>query len=234
MRIILAAVFFLALILHVAAQNAALLPSISEARAKSDLEVDKKAAGWAESLALNDPAKNARLAAVISSHLRAIRDWHNTHPPSTVPAGINPVTGLTLSELDRQVIANSTQPKSYHADLMNGLRLELSEAQVEAVLDKYTVGKVAFTMKGYQAIVPDLTAAEAATILAYLKEARERSIDFKNMNQISVIFEIYKTKSEQFLISNGRNWRALYKSYTDSLKAKKSADAAAKAAATPR
>jgi hypothetical protein len=39
------------------------------------------------------------------------------------------------------------------------------------------------------------------------------------MNQISVIFEIYKTKSEQFLISNGRNWRALYKSYTDSLKA---------------
>jgi hypothetical protein len=73
------------------------------------------------------------------------------------------------------------------------------------------------------------TVAEATTILGYLKEARERAIDFKNMNQISVIFEIYKTKSEQFLISNGRNWRALYKSYTDSLKAKKAADAAAKA-----
>ncbi len=234
MRIILAALFFLAFIQRAAAQNTTPLPAIVEARTKSDLEADKKAASWAESLALNDPSKNARVAALISTHLRAIRDWHNTHPPSSVPAGINPVTGLALSELDRQVIANSAQPKSYHADLMTGLRYELTEAQVEAILDKYTVGKVAFTMKGYQAIVPDLTAAEATTILGYLKEARERSIDFKNMNQISVIFEIYKTKSEQFLISNGRNWRALYKSYTDALKAKKSADAAAKAAATPR
>ncbi len=234
MRLILAALLSFTLIHHAAAQNAAPLPPSAEARAKSDLEADKKSAGWAESLALNDPAKTARVATVISTHLRTIRDWHNAHPPSTVPAGINPVTGLPLSELDRQVIANSAQPKSNHVDLMTGLRRELTETQVEAVLDKYTVGKVAFTMKGYQAIVPDLTAAEAATILGYLKEARERAIDFKNMNQISVIFEIYKTKSEQFLISNGRNWRALYKSYTDSLKAKKTADSAAKAAATPR
>ena len=234
MRHILAALVSFALIHHAAAQNPAALPAGAEARAKSDLEADKKAVSWADSLALNDPAKTARVAAVISTHLRAIRDWHNAHPPSTVPAGINPVTGLPLSELDRQVIANSAQPKSYHADLMTGLRRELNEAQVEAVLDKYTVGKVPFTMKGYQAIVPDLTAAEATTILGYLKEARERAIDFKNMNQISVIFEIYKTKSEQFLISNGRNWRALYKSYTDSLKAKKAAEAAAKAATTSR
>jgi transcriptional regulator with XRE-family HTH domain len=132
------------------------------------------------------------------------------------------VLRLDFAELARQV-AQATPP-----------RRELTEAQVEAVLDKYTVGKVPFTMKGYQAIVPDLTAAEATTILGYLKEARERAIDFKNMNQISVIFEIYKTKSEQFLISNGRNWRVLYKSYTDSLKAKKAADAAAKAATTSR
>ena len=234
MRLIFAALCSFALCLHVAAQNPTSLPANPEARTPSDLEADKKAANWAESLTLNDPAKTARVATLISTHLRAIRDWHNAHPPSTVPAGINPVTGLPLSELDRQVIANSAQPKSYHTDLMIGLRRELTEAQVEAVLDKYTVGKVAFTMKGYHAIVPDLTTAEAATILGYLKEARERAIDFKNMNQISVIFEIYKTKSEQLLINHGRNWRALYKAYTDALKAKKAADAAAKAAAVPR
>ena len=85
-------------------------------------------------------------------------------------------------------------------------------------------------MKGYHAIVPDLTDAEAATILGYLKEARERAVDYKNMNQISAIFEIYKTKSEQFLNSNGRSWKALYKSYTDAIKTKKAADAAAKSA----
>lgn len=60
-------------------------------------------------------------------------------------------------------------------------------------------------MKGYHAITP----AEAATILGFLKPARAAAIDYKNMKQISAIFEIYKTKSEQFLNSNGRNWKQL-------------------------
>jgi hypothetical protein len=190
---------------------------------KSDLEQDKKAAEWVASLALADPAKEARVKAVIVTHLRTIRDWHNSHPPTTVPAGINPVTGKPLSTLDRQIIANSAMPKSVHADLMAGLRADLAEPQVEAVLDKYTIGKVAFTMNGYRAIVPDLTDAEAATILGFLKQAREEAVDYKNMNQISAIFEIYKTKSEQFLNANGRNWKQLYQAYSDAAKAKKAA-----------
>jgi hypothetical protein len=51
----------------------------------------------------------------------------------------------------------------------------------------------------------------------------EQAIDYKNMNQISAIFEIYKTKSEQYLKSNGRNWRQLYKAYVDKVKAEKEA-----------
>ena len=79
-------------------------------------------------------------------------------------------------------------------------------------------------MQGYKAIVPDLTAEEETKILSFLKQAREQAIDYKNMNQISAIFEIYKTKSEQYLNSNGRNWRQLYKTYTDAVKAKKAAE----------
>jgi hypothetical protein len=45
------------------------------------------------------------------------------------------------------------------------------------------------------------------------------------MNQISAIFEIYKTKCEQFLNSNGRSWRQLYKAYVDKVKAEKEAAA---------
>ena len=89
------------------------------------------------------------------------------------------------------MIANSAMPRSVHQNLMAGLRQDLSAEQVEAVLDKYTVGKVAFTLAGYHAIVPDLTPAEAATILGFLKQAREEAVDYKNMNQISAIFEIY-------------------------------------------
>ncbi len=199
--------------------SAAVPPQTAQAHA--DADVVKKAGEWVASLKLDNSAKAARVQEVIATHLKTIRDWHNEHPFTTVPAGINPVTGKPLSQLDRQIIANSAMPKSVHENLMSGLRKDLTAEQVEAILDKYTVGKVAFTMKGYQAIVPDLTPAEEATILGFLEQAREEAVDYKNMNQISAIFEIYKTKSEQYLNSNGRSWKALYKAYTDAIKAKK-------------
>jgi len=43
--------------------------------------------------------------------------------------------------------------------------------------------------------------------------------------EFSAIFEIYKTRSEQFLNANGRDWKAMYKAYTDAVKAKKAAAA---------
>jgi len=193
------------------------------ARAKSDADQQQKAAKWVASLTLNDPAKEGRLQDVISTHLKTVRDWHNDHPYTTVPPGINPRTGEKFTNLDRQMIADSAMPPSVHEDLMAGLRRDLTEEQVEAILDQYTVGKVAFTLKGYHAIVPDLTAEEEETILGFLRQAREQAVDYKNMNQISAIFEIYKTKSEQYLNSRGRDWKALYKAYVNARKAEKAA-----------
>jgi hypothetical protein len=195
--------------------------STEEATAKANAELDKKSEVWVTELKLNDAAKEKRVAAAVAKHLKAVRDWNNEHPFTTVPAGINPATGNKLSELDRQVIANSAIPVAVHESLMSVLKNELSQEQVEAILDKYTIGKVAFTLKGYKAIVPDLTQEEEAKITEQLKQAREQAIDFKNMRQISAIFEIYKTKCEQYLNSNGRNWRQLYKAYTEKVKAQK-------------
>lgn len=195
--------------------------AVSTPSTKSDTEQEKKAAGWVASLNLNDPAKESRVKTVIGTHLKTVRDWHNEHPATIVPARLNPVTGKPLSSLDRQMIADSAMPKSVHADLLTGLRKDLTEPQVEAILDKYTVGKVAFTLAGYHAIVPDLTKEEETTILGFLKQAREEAVDYKNMNQISAIFEIYKTKSEQYLNAKGRNWKALYQAYSEAAKARK-------------
>jgi hypothetical protein len=200
----------------------------AQALIKSNAEVDKKAAGWTAGLKLTDSEKEKRVTNAIAVHLKTIRDWHNSHPFSSVPAGINPVTGNKLSDLDRQVIANSAMPASIHKDLMDALKSELTPEQIEYILDQYTIGKVAFTLKGYKAIVPDLTPEEETKITEFLKQAREQAIDYKNMNQISAIFEIYKTKSEQYLNSNGRSWRQLYKAYTDKINAEKAAAAAAK------
>ena len=188
-------------------------------------EILSKAKEWTSALNLTDAAKKSAVENAIAIHLTTIRDWHNDHPSSTVPDGINPVTGNKLSDLDKQIIADSAMPSTVHQSLMDGLTKNLTPEQVEIVLDKYTVGKVAFTMKGYKAIVTDLTADEEAKILAFLKQAREQAVDFKNMKEISAIFEIYKTKSEQMLNNNGRSWRALYSAYTKKIKEEKAAKA---------
>lgn len=191
--------------------------------AQVDTALESKAAGWVASLQLNDNTKAEKVKAAIATHLTAVEDWHNNHSFTLVPEGINPATGNKLSDLDRDIIICSTKPKSIHDNLMAVLRAELDSAQVEMILDKYTVGKVDFTLRGYKAIVPDQTAKEEAEILKNLKQAREQAIDYKNMKEISAIFEIYKTKCEQYLNNNGRSWRQLYKTYTDKIKAEKAA-----------
>ncbi|ADY50908.1 hypothetical protein Pedsa_0325 [Pseudopedobacter saltans DSM 12145] len=190
-------------------------------KAQDNTSEQKKANDWVAELKLDNAKKEEKVKALIFNHLVAVKDWHNSHPASTVPAGINPRTGERLNELYRSIIADSAMPTEVHQTLMNGLRQELTPEQVIFILDKYTVGKVDFTMKGYKAIVPDLTAEEEKTIRTYLEEAREMAIDFKNMKQISAIFEIYKDKSEAYLNANGRSWRQLYKDYTNKIKAEK-------------
>lgn len=190
-----------------------------------DPEMEKKAASWVASLDLQDHAKETQVTALIANHLTAVRNWHNSHPYTLVPAGIDPKTGQPLTTLDRQVILDSSIPDSVHKNLMRGLEQQLNKSQVAAVLDKYTVGKVAFTMTGYKAIVPDLTNQEDSTLQGYLVLAREQAIDYKNMKEISAIFEIYKTKCEGYLNGNGRNWHALYSAYVKKIKAEKAAHA---------
>jgi hypothetical protein len=189
----------------------------------ADSTLQKKAADWVASLQLNDIAKAKRVQNAIATHLEAVKDWHNNHSFTLVPEGINPANGNKLSEIDRQIIICSTKPASIHQNVMAVLNAELDAVQIEAILDKYTIGKVAFTLQGYKAIVPNLTEKEETEILKNLKQAREQAIDYKNMKEISAIFEIYKTKCEQYLNNNGRNWRDMYKAYSNKIKAKKEA-----------
>jgi hypothetical protein len=186
-----------------------------EQLANEEAAIYKNAADWAASLKLDDADKENRIKVLITTHLKTVHDWHYSHSYETVPAGINPSTGRALGPLDRQLIASSAMPKSVHNDLMAGLRKDLAEQQVELILDKYTKDKLASTLSKYKIIVPDLTAEEEKVIVANLKQAREQSIDYKTVKLVIEIFEIYRSKNEQYLISKGRNWAQLYKKYID-------------------
>ncbi len=172
----------------------------------------EKAQRWSDSLHLDDPAKTERVRNTIYTHLKAVTAWHNAHIDDC-PAGINPRTGEKLREIDRQIIADAAQPRSIHETLMTGLRNELTEEQVNLILDQYTVGKVDFTMRAYREIVPNITPTEDSVCYHYLCEAREMAIDYRTMKEISEIFGIYKDKCEAYFNSHGRNWREMYRDY---------------------
>ena len=101
------------------------------AQLKSDASLEKKAMDWVASLNMEDDKKAGFAVTTIYNHLRKVRDWHNEHPYSTVPEGINPVTGKSLSKLDREMIADSAMPKEVHEKLMKDLRRVLTEEQVD-------------------------------------------------------------------------------------------------------
>lgn len=192
-----------------------------EKRAQEIQGQRERASKWVDKLELDDREKEARVVEVVTTHLMEVRDWHNTHPYTEVPEGINPRTGERLTKLDRQVIAASTKPASIHENLMDGLRADLTEEQIEKVLDEYTIGKFDFTLKGYRECILDMTAEEEAEIVRLLKQAREEAVDYKNADQISTIFKIYKTKIELYLYQNDRNWKKIYKEWVDRIKASK-------------
>lgn len=189
----------------------------------AEIDAQRKAQAWTDSLNLNDKKKETSVMNLILNHLIAVNNWHNAHPYTEIPEGINPATGNFLNKIDRDVIANSAIPTSVHQNLMNGLRSELTENQVDKILDFYTIGKVAFTMKGYEAIVPNMTDKERFYILSQLKLAREKAIDYKSMKAISAIFKIYKNNCEKYLNDNGRNWHQMYKDFVTKIIAEKAA-----------
>ena len=108
------------------------------------------------------------------------------------------------------------------ARMLAGLRKDLTEAQVDKILDLYTIGKYDFTLKGFKAIVPDMTADEEQYVIQQLRLAREQAASYKTIKgEMSAIFEIYKDNVENYFNNNGRNWRQMYKTYVDKLKAEK-------------
>ncbi|HVS94618.1 MAG TPA: DUF3826 domain-containing protein [Mucilaginibacter sp.] len=213
----------LSLSLHSYAQNTNKGKAEIKAEAGAKSDVREQAAEYVAVLNLTDTAKTSRITSVIAAHLTAVRDWHNDHAYTLTPEGINPITGKVFSTLERQLIVDSTIPHSVHDDLMAGLRKDLTDDQVNAILDKYTIGKVEFTMKGYKSIITDMNPEEENVIMTNLKLAREQAVDYKQVKEMSVIFKIYKTKIEDYLNTHGRDWRTLYKTYVDKVLAQKAA-----------
>jgi hypothetical protein len=56
--------------------------------------------------------------------------------------------------------------------------------------------------------------------MAWLTEAREQSLDVKNVEDMTPIFKKYKTEIEHYLNKQGYDWDKSYQAFVDSQKSK--------------
>jgi hypothetical protein len=167
--------------------------------AASEAALNKRVTAIVDALDLTDPAKQQRVTAVIGTDLRAVRDAHNA--------------GLQLDP-------------SVHAAFIAGLQADLTPEQVETVKDKLTINKLPITFKVYHQIIPNLKPEDDAKILAWLQEAREQSLDVKNVDEMTPIFKKYKVEIQHYLDKQGYDWNKSYKAFVDAQKSQSGKSAA--------
>jgi Protein of unknown function (DUF3826) len=173
-------------------QQAALIAGLAPPpTAASDGALNKRVAGIVDSLNLNDAAKEEQISNVITADLRAVRQAHNT--------------GL---QLDPDV----------HPKFIAGMQAVLTPEQIESVKNQLTANKVPTAFKVYHQILPNLTPQDDAKILAWLDQAREESLDVKNIEDMNPIFKKYKNEIQHYLEQQGYDWNAAYKAFVNSQK----------------
>lgn len=189
----------------------------------SDKSIDKQAAGIVQALNLNDSAKAERVQAILVTDLKTVRDWHNAHPApksTTKPS----IPGLAQAEEDAKI------SPAVREQFLRDLSTELSPEQVTAIKDKLTINKVKITYDAYLEIVPNLTEEDKAFIMQSLEQARDESLDMKNMEEKSAIFKVYKNKIKAYLDAHGHDVNQAYKDWGAAQKAKKAAKPATRPA----
>jgi Protein of unknown function (DUF3826) len=173
-------------------EQAAIIASLAPApTAASDAALNQRVAGIVDSLNLSDAARQERVRAVLTTDLRAVREAHNA--------------GLQLAP-------------EVHSNFIAGLQANLTPEQIDAVKDKLTANKLPLTFKTYHQIIPGLKPADDAKIRDWLQQAREQSLDVKNVEDMNPIFKKYKTEIEHYLNSQDYDWAKTYKAFVDSQK----------------
>ncbi|MBI3878141.1 MAG: DUF3826 domain-containing protein [Verrucomicrobia bacterium] len=156
--------------------------------------IEKRTDDILAALSLSDAAKTARVRGVITNQYRALRDWQ---------AANENVSGHK----------DEAARKQLHARFVSDLARDLTETQLGTVKDKLTYGKVQVTFDAYCEIVPNLTAAHKAQMLALLKEAREEAMDGVNADEKSAVFKKYKGRINNYLSAQGFDVAKAYKDF---------------------
>lgn len=159
----------------------------------------------AGNLGLADAAQTARVRDLIARQYHELSLIHATRDAAIAAAKAQ--AGADKAVVDAAIKqarsdAEAAQDRLHPAYLAR-LATELAPAQVEQVKDGMTYGVLPLTYRVYQEMLPDLTDAQKAQILAWLTEAREHAMDASTSDEKHAWFGKYKGRINNFLSHAG-------------------------------
>lgn len=194
--------------------------------------VQNKANGLAQSLKLNEEAKEAAVASLLAEHYSRLWAWHQQVDDQLEAAwkawedardpakgGKDELKALTIMVEQIDPIYAQFAPQIHH--LLTALRKEISEEQTIALLDRITVSPgVDRTYNAYLEMVPELKDEEKKILRSRLEQARLESLAAWDTKSIIRIFKKYKIRNEFSIDDFGYNYRERYKAWVNQNKKK--------------
>lgn len=165
--------------------------------------VNERAAKIVSTLEIIEPAKQAAVQAKIAHQYRSLNAIHESHKRALKNLKETATAATMESGKAKLATETATKLKSLHVEYISALQSDLSSAQIDQVKDGMTYGVLPITYKGYQAMLPDLTAEQKQQILAYLTEARERAMDEGSSKEKHAMFGKYKGRINNYLSAAG-------------------------------
>jgi len=166
------------------------------------------------SLALNDPAKSSRVQAAIARQYLDLHALHATRDARIATAKALPDKTAASAAVASAKASIDPELATLHTAYLERLTADLTPEQVDQVEDGMTYGVLPLTFRVYQQMLPDLTAAQKAQLLAWLTEAREHAMDGSTSDEKHAWFGKYKGKINNYLSAAGYDMKKAEKNLT--------------------
>ena len=158
-----------------------------------------------DTLGIEDNVKARQVQKLIADQYRSLSMLHDTRDTQIkaiqLQMGENPdLAKLTIQALNEMAQSLKDQ---LHTRYLLKLSALLTPAQIDWVKDGMTYGIVQVTYNSYLDMLPQLTAQQKTTIMAYLMEAREIAMDAGSSGEKHGWFGKYKGRINNYLSAQG-------------------------------
>jgi hypothetical protein len=167
--------------------------------------INQRAAKIVTPLSISDSAKANTIQNIIVQQYRNLSEVHDGRNAKIKSLKEQAGEGKKPDETAVKEIEAEAgkQLKQLHDTYISKLSALLTPQHVDMIKDGMTYGVLPITYKGYQEMIPALTAEQKEKILQYLVEARELAMDAESSEKKHAWFGKYKGRINNYLSAQG-------------------------------